>query len=123
VPEAPPGLSPMRSPSHRRALPGPAVLPELQTGVPAIVVLPPEGAGRPVMPRMCLLCHRDALPGGSRCELNKLRYNWSKYRSYPRYRSAGWVERRKRQLTTNLDYAICGEPASVADHITAVKLG
>ena len=75
------------------------------------------------MRRYCLRCWRDAIPGGSRCELHKLNYNWSKYRSDPRYKTSAWSERRKRQLAAEPRCAVCGQPASVADHIIAVKLG
>jgi len=127
MPQAPPRLPPMRPSSHRRALHGPAVLLGVQTRVPTGVVLPPEGEGRRVtwpMPRKCIRCVAPAIPGTSRCPYHDRRSSrWARYRSDSRYRTAAWTERRKRQLAENPDCAICGQPASVADHVTAVKLG
>ena len=68
-------------------------------------------------PRLCLCCHRFALPGGSRCELHALPKRTGTYR------------RNALKTLEGATYSyICGEPARsddplVADHIRPRVLG
>src|SRR5216117_2360052 len=95
MPEASPRLSPMPRTAHGRALHGPALLPVVQEGVLARVVLPPEGPGRSM----------------------KQPVGWYRARPDPRYRTAAW-KRLAREIVAGKVRVLCGvDPASQADHI------
>lgn len=76
-------------------------------------------------PRSCLLCHRHAIPGTSRCPAHSKgrRKSPEMQARSSYYDSPQWRERRKRQLKEFPNCAQCGAPATIADHIHNIGAG
>src|SRR5436190_1182189 len=120
--ETAPNLSEMPSVATGGGLRRPVVLRRVSASLCPRAIPSPPGLGG--LMRKCLRCPQPAILGTSRCEAHRLRRSrWALYPSNARYRSAEWSERRRKQLAENPTCALCGQPATVADHITAVKLG
>ena len=79
--------------------------------------------------RVCLLCGRAAVPGGSRCETHGgLKSSWSKYKSaHPErssmYQSEHWRILRDRVLREEPSCRRCGAPSTDVDHVIALADG
>jgi 5-methylcytosine-specific restriction endonuclease McrA len=81
----------------------------------------------PMLPRRCLICHRVAVAGGSRCSIHNTS-GWPAYKArHPErarfYASGEWRSMRQAHLTANPTCVRCGAPATHADHIEAIALG
>jgi len=76
--------------------------------------------------RVCILCPRDALPGGSRCSQHE-RSNWNRYKPAhaPVYRTRQWTDLRKRVLREEPICAAegCQERSTSVDHVVSLADG
>ena len=71
------------------------------------------------MPRVCLLCHRHALPGKSRCELHGGKA-WKRTDPASKHRyGPDWQARRARVLKEEPNCRLCGARSIEVDHIKA----
>ena len=79
--------------------------------------------------RACIVptCPGMAIPGGSRCP-DHIRSNWDRWKQKKAervayYKSSEWKERRRRQLREHPTCAMCGAPATDADHVENLAAG
>jgi 5-methylcytosine-specific restriction endonuclease McrA len=77
-----------------------------------------------VLTRVCIMCSRPAIPGGSRCPEHR-RGNWDRRRTPPgTYSDPLYLKNRAKILAPKPICHWCGQrPAPTADHLKAVAEG